>query len=373
MSAFGGKADVRRQSGPYRGFPTCYSTTTDGVVLGLGGRHLRRRDFIKVVVGSGAAAWPLAAHAQQRDRTRRVGVLINSTDSDPVYQAYVAAFVTELRNLGWVDGQNAHLDIRWNGGDAERARTNASELVGLAPDVFMAVSTTNVTALHRLARSTPIVFVQVSDPVAQGIVASLTRPGGNITGFTNFEFSVGGKWVEVLREVVPTLARVAVMSNPDTSPQTKYFLRAIETTASTYGVQVLAMPVRTSADIKEGIEKIADQPNSGLILPTDSFTLVHNKLIIELSAHYRVPTISGNSDNFASNGGLMYYGSAVDLANQYRQAAGYVDRILKGAKPGDLPVQLTTSFRLVLNAKTAKSIGVVLPQALISRADEVIE
>jgi putative ABC transport system substrate-binding protein len=333
---------------------------------------MRRRDFISLLAGA-VMVWPLAVRAQQGGRLRRVGVLINSAESDSTYRAYVAAFLSALHNLGWVEGKNVHVDVRWNAGDATRVRANAAELVDLKPDVVMAASTASVTELHRLAKSIPIVFVQVSDPVAQGIVTSLTRPGGNITGFSNFEFSIGGKWVELLKEVVPALARVAVMSNPDTSPQTEYFLRAIRTTAEGYGIQVIPLPVRTNTEIEQGIENIARQPGGALILPTDSFTLVHNEMIIELTTRDRLPTISGNSGNFAGKGGLMYYGSLVDLANQYRQAAGYVDRILKGANPGDLPIQLTTSFRLVLNARTAKSIGVVFSQALLSRADEVIE
>jgi putative tryptophan/tyrosine transport system substrate-binding protein len=277
-----------------------------------------------------------------------------------------------LRDLGWIDGQNVRIDIRWNGGEAERARAYAAELVGFAPDVIMAASTTNVTALRRLTSSIPIVFVQVSDPVTQGVVASLTRPGGNITGFTNFEFSIGGKWVELLKEVMPTLTRVAVMSNPDTSPQTKFYLRAIEAAASPKNIQVVAVPVRTTTEVEQAIEKIAGQPSSGLILPTDSFLTVHNKLIVELADRYHLPAVSANPE-FTSKGGLIYYGSAVDLLNQYRQAAGYVDRILKGVNPADLPVQLTTIFRLVVNAKVAKSFGIDLPPAVLARADEVIE
>ncbi len=330
---------------------------------------MRRRDFIKVVAGSGAA-WPFTSYAQQLKSMRRIGVLINSTETDPLYQSYVAAFISGLRDLGWVDGKNVRVDIRWNRGDAERAQADATELVAMSPDVLVAASTTNLMALQRLTSSLPIVFVQVSDPVAQGIVASLTRPGGNITGFCVYEFSIGSKWVELLREVVPSLTRVAVMSNPDTSPQTKYFLHAIEAAASAYNVQVVKLPVRTSTEIEQAIGKIARQPGRGLSLPTDSFIRLNEKLIVEVAANNRVPTIFGTN---GSMGGLIYYGPDVDLANQYRQAAGYVDRILKGAIPADLPIQLSTRYRLVVNTKAAKSLGIELPPLLLERADEIIE
>ncbi len=225
-------------------------------------------------------------------------------------------------------------------GDAKRAQDSAAELVALAPDVLLAASTTNLAALHRLTSSIPIVFVQVSDPVAQGFVASLTRPGGNITGFSAFEFTIGSKWVELLKDVVPDLVRVGVMSNPETSPQTMHFLRAIESAASTYGLELVRLPVRTSSEVEQAIEQFAAKPGSGLILPTDSFTRLHEKMIVELVVRNRLPTISGND---GITRGLMYYGPDVDIANEYRQAADYVDRILKGEKPAQLPVQLSTS------------------------------
>jgi putative ABC transport system substrate-binding protein len=222
---------------------------------------MRRREFI-TLLGGGAIAFPLTAIAEQR--TRRIGVLNGAAATDTFYQQYIAGFVETLRNLGWVDGQNLRLDIRWNGGDASLARAYAAELVALSPDVILSVSTTNLMALQEVTRSIPIVFLQVSDPVAQGFVPNLIRPGGNVTGFTNFEFSIGEKWVELLKQVAPDLSRVAVMSNPDTSPQTKYFLRAIEAAAASLGVQAVATPVRSVTDIESAIEDLARQPNGGL-------------------------------------------------------------------------------------------------------------
>jgi putative tryptophan/tyrosine transport system substrate-binding protein len=334
---------------------------------------MRRRDFI-TLLGGAAVAWPLAARAQRPERVRQIGILMNNVATDSLFQSYVAAFVQALRNLGWVDGQNVRIDVRWNGGDAERAHTYAAEIVALAPDAILCASTTNLMALQQATRSVPIVFLQVSDPVAQGIVPNLVHPGGNVTGFMNFEFSIGGKWVELLKQIAPELMRVAVMFNPDTSPQSKYFLRSIEATALSLGVQAVTTPVRATADIEPVIESFAHQPNSGLILPTDSFTTVHSKLIADLTLRYRLPAISGNSDNFERGSGLMYYGTtSAGVTEQYRQAAAYVDRILKGAKPGDLPIQLATGFKLVINLKTAKALGLNVPNPLIGRADEVIE
>jgi putative ABC transport system substrate-binding protein len=333
---------------------------------------MRRREFITLLSGA-AATWPVVAQAQQPERVRRIGVLMNNVATDSLYQSYVAGFVQALRDLGWVDGQNVRIDIRWNDGDAKRAHANATELVALAPDAILCASTTNLIALNQVTRSVPIVFVQVSDPVAQGIVPNLIRPGGNVTGFANFEFSVGGKWVELLKQIVPELTRVAVMFNPDTSPQSEYFLRAIEAAAQSSSVQVVATPVRATADIEPAIDSLSHQPNIGLILPTDSFTLVRYKQIADLTFRYRLPAISGNSNNFTSAGGLMYYGSSANLAENYRQAGAYVNRILKGEKPGDLPIQFSTSFRLIINLKTAKALGLNVPNTLIGRADEVIE
>ena len=335
-------------------------------------RRLKRREF---VAGLGSvAAWPVAARAQQANCARRIGVLMNAEETRPLERTCVAAFTDTLSNLGWVDGHNLRIELRWNGGDAERTRTYATELIGLAPDGILAASTTNLLALKRATQSIPIVFVLVSDPVAQGIVTNLTWPGGNVTGFSFTEFSVGGKWVEILKQISPELVRVAVMSNPEISPQTKSFLDAIETGGPTFDVQVIAVPVRSIADIEPAIESFSRRPNGGLIVLTDSFTTLHANLIAELAFRYRLPSIFGE-DHGTLGGGLMYYGSgsASSTIDQYRHAAAYIDRILRGTKPGDLPVQLATSYKLIINLKTAKALGLAVPLSLLGHADEVIE
>jgi putative ABC transport system substrate-binding protein len=324
-----------------------------------------RRDFI-ALVGS-AAAWPLAAHAQQPKQMRRIGVLMGASSAQ---QPYVTAFVQALRTLGLIDGENVNINIRWN--SDERAQALAAELVGLAPDAILCAFTANLMALQQVTRSVPIVFVQVSDPVAQGFVASLARPGGNLTGFTNFEFTIGGKWVELLKQIAPDLLRVAVMFNPDRSPQSKHFLRAIEGAARSFGADVVVAPVHSVAEIESRIEAFSGQPG-GLILPTDGFTTFHQKLIADLATRHRLPAITGNSSNFEGSGILLYYGSNANLVENYQQAASYIDRILKGAKPSEMPVQLSTSFRLVINLNTAKALGLEVPATLIARADGVIE
>jgi len=297
---------------------------------------------------------------------RRIGLLMGDSSAQP----YVTAFVQALRTLGWIDGENLNIDVRWNAD--ERPNALAGELVGLAPDAILCAFTLNLMALQQATRSVPIVFMQVSDPIAQGFVASLSRPGGNLTGFTNFEFSIGGKWVELLKQIAPDLLRVAVMFNPDRSPQSKYFLRAIEGAARSFGAQVVAAPVRSIAEIESSIEGLSGQPG-GLILPTDGFTTFHQKLIADLATRHQLPAVTGNSNNFEASGILLYYGSNANLVESYRQAASYIDRILKGANPSEMPVQLSTSFRLVINLKTAKALGLTVPPPLLARADEVIE
>jgi putative ABC transport system substrate-binding protein len=333
---------------------------------------MRRRDFIAGL--GGAAAWPIVARGQQVDRVRRIGVLMNAEETRPLERTCVAAFTDALSNLGWMDGRNLHIELRWNDADAERAKTYAAELVGLAPDAILVASTTNLLALQRATQSIPIVFVVVSDPVAQGIVTNLNRPGGNVTGFSYTEFSVGGKWVEMLKRISPDLVRVAVMSNSYISPQTKFFLGAIETAAPSFDVQVIAAPVRTIADIESAVENFSRQPNGGLIVLTDAFTTLHANLIAELASRYRLPSIFAD-DHSMEGGGLMFYGSGFPSStiDQYRHAAAYVDRILRGTKPGDLPVQLATSYKLIINLKTAKALGLTVPPTLLGEADEVIE
>jgi ABC-type uncharacterized transport system substrate-binding protein len=331
---------------------------------------MRRREFI-TLLGSTAIAWPLAARAQQ-ERTRRIGVLMNGAATDAEAQSYMAAFVQGLRQLGWVEGQNLRVDIRWNAGDAALARTYAAQLIGLMPDVILAVTTVNLEIVRQATSTAPVVFVQVSDPVAQGFVASLPKPGGNLTGFSGTEFSVGGKWLDLLKEIAPGLARVAIMFNPDTAPQAKFFMRSIEAAASSLRVQSVVVPVRATADIEHAFESLARAPSGGLILTTDPFTYLRQQLIAELASRHRLPAISWVPD-FPKNGGLMSYGATINFLDQYRRAAGYVDRILKGEKPADLPVQAPTKYELVINLKTAKALGLDVPPTVLARADEVIE
>jgi len=240
------------------------------------------------------------------------------------------------------------------------------------PDVILTTSTTNLTVIQQATSTVPVVFLEVSDPVAQGFVASVTQPGGNLTGFSMYEFSLGGKWLGLLKEAAPGLARVAVMFNPDTSPQSKFFMRAVETAAPSFGVQAIAVPVRTTADIEPALASFARQPNGGLILPTDTFTRLRQALITDLAGRHRLPSIGAESE-FAKAGGLMYYSANINLVTQFRQAATYVDRILKGAKPGDLPVQQADKYTLAINLKTAKTLGLTLPPGLLAIADEVVE
>jgi putative tryptophan/tyrosine transport system substrate-binding protein len=332
---------------------------------------LRRRRFI-TLLGGAAAAWPLAARAQQRERMRRIGVLMNGAATETAPQSYVAAFVQGLRQLGWVEGQNIQVDVRWNAGDATLAGIYAAQLIGLTPDVILASSTTNLTVIRQATSTVPVVFVQVSDPVAQGFIANVTKPGGNLTGFSMYEYSIGGKWLDLLKEMVPALARVAVVFNPDTSPQSKFFMRSVEAAAPALGVQAVAVPVRDTLDIEPALENFAHQPNGGLILPTDTFTRLRQNLIVELATRMRLPSISADED-FAKNGGLMYYGANISVVEQFRQAATYVDRILKGTKPGELPVQRADKYTLAINLKTAKALGLTVPLPLTGLADELIE
>jgi putative tryptophan/tyrosine transport system substrate-binding protein len=332
---------------------------------------MKRRAFI-TLLGGAAAAWPLAARAQQAGPVRRIGVLMNGAATETAPQAYVAAFVQGLRQLGWTEGQNIRVDIRWNAGDAALARLYGAQLIGLMPDVILASSTTNLTVIQQATSTVPVVFVQVSDPVAQGFVASLTKPGGNLTGFSMNEHSIGGKWLDLLKEIAPALARVAVLFNPDTSPQSKFFMRSVEAAAPALGVQAVAVPVRDTVDIEPALENFAHQPNGGLILPTDTFTRLRQNLIVELASRMRLPSISADED-FAKNGGLMYYGANINVVEQFRQAATYIDRILKGTKPGELPVQRADKYTLAINLKTAKALGLTVPLPLTGLADELIE
>jgi len=329
---------------------------------------MRRREFI-TVLGGAAAGWPLAARSQQPERMRRIGVLMNGAATEAARQ-WVAAFNEALRGLGWAEGQNIRVDIRWNAGDAQLARIYAAQLIGLMPDVILASSTINVRVIQEATNTVPVVFVLVSDPVEQGFVTSLTKPGGNLTGFSLFEFSIGGKWLDLLKTIAPSVDRVAVMFNPATSPQSKFFMRSIEAAAPSRGIQPIGVAVRTADDIEPAFESFARTPNGGLILPTDTFTNVNKDRIVELAVRHRLPSISAN-EVFPKYGGLMYYG--INFGHQFQQAAGYVNRILKGVKPGDLPVQTPDKYSLIINLKTAKMLGLGVPPSLVAVADEVIE
>lgn len=329
---------------------------------------MQQRDFI-TLIGGAAAAWPLAVHAQQPGGMRRIGVLMAFAENDLDAQANITAFRQALQKLGWTDSGNVHIDYRWGAGDPERIRAYAIELVGLKPDVILAVSALVLQPLLQEARSIPIVFTQIGDPVGSGFVASMPHPGGNITGFTPAEFSMQGKKLEILKEVAPRVTRVAVLLNPEQIPQAGMW-RAIEDVAPTFRVQLTAAAVRDPAEIERAIDIFARESNGGLIVLPSGLTIVQRGLIIALAARHRLPAVY-QYRQFVTDGGLMSYGN--DLADQYRQAASYVDRILRGEKPGDLPVQQPTKFELVINLKTAKALGLTVPPTLLDRADEVIE
>jgi putative ABC transport system substrate-binding protein len=331
---------------------------------------MQRRKFI-TLLGGAAAAWPLTGSAQQRDRVRRIGVLMQSDEGDTEAKANFAAFAQGLRSLGWINEQTLRMDIRWSKADAERARTFATELIGLAPDAIMSATTENLTALVRQAPTIPIVFVRVSDPVAQGFVSNLARPGGNITGFEAYEFSIGGKWIDLLRQAVPDLTHVAIIFNPNTSPQNNFLIESIKSVAPSLGVEVIPAAVHDPAEMESAIKGQSLRPHGGLVFAPDAFLQLHRQLTVELAARYRMPAISYERA-FAQAGGLMSYGEA-DYDATYRQAAVYIDRILKGAKPIDLPVQASTRFNLIINVKTAKTLGIELPTNLLLTADDFIE
>jgi putative tryptophan/tyrosine transport system substrate-binding protein len=328
---------------------------------------MNRRRFITLL--GGAVAWPLAARAQQADRMRLVGVLATLAEGDPEVKAWLTAFEEGLQKLGWGKGRNIRIDYRWAGGDDQSLQTYAAELVGAAPDVLFAVATPALVALNREARSLPIVFVQVSDPIKLGFVASLARPGGNITGFTTYEYAIGGKWLELLKDTAPGTTRVAVMLDPRNPTQAQY-VQAIEASAPSFGVQLTLAAVRNAAEVERAIDAFAQQPNGALIVPPNVVTILNRDLIIALAGRHRLPAVYPYRF-FTTARGLISYG--IDLADTYRRAASYVDLILKGAKPGDLPVQLSTKFELVINLKAAKALGLTIPEPFLQRADEVIE
>jgi putative ABC transport system substrate-binding protein len=329
---------------------------------------MKRRQFITLL--GGAAAWPLAASAQQSTRKRRIGVLMALSESDPEAKPRVKAFEQGLQDWGWVKEQNLLIDYRWIGTDITQTQSHAAEIVRLAPELIIANSTPVLAALRQETRTIPLVFVQVIDPVSRGFVATLARPGGNITGFTNFEFPMGSKWIEILKEVAPVTARVATIYNPQTAPYGEEFFRQIKAAGFSLTIEAIDTQVRQPGDLQRTIAEIAAKPHGGLIVIPDGFTSVHRNLIVELASQYRLPAIYPFR-YFAVSGGLVSYG--VDSRDLFRRSASYVDRILKGESPGELPVQAPTKFELVINLKTAKSLRFDVPPMLLARADEVIE
>jgi ABC-type uncharacterized transport system substrate-binding protein len=329
---------------------------------------IRRRDFITLL--SGAATWPLAARAQQPGSIRRVGVLVGYAESDPTAQPRVTAFQQGLPELGWKEGHNIRIDIRFAAADPDRMRTYAAELIGMAPDVILAMTTPITAALLRQTRTIPIVFVIVSDPLGSGFVESLARPGGNATGFINLESSLVEKWIELLKEIAPQVSRAAMMFNPETAPYAGYYMRPFEAAARSLGVEPIGAPVRDDADIERVIAALARDAKGGLIILTDIYTTARRESINRLTAFYRIPAVN-SSAVITREGGLITYG--VDTIDLFRRAAPYVDRILRGGKPGELPVQVPTKFEAIINLKTAKALGLTVPPSVILRADEVIE
>jgi len=331
---------------------------------------MRRREFI-TLLGGAAVAGPLAARAQQREGMRRIAVLMDTTDSNPEGQARVAAFRRNLQQLGWTEGRNAHIDLRWGGGDVERTQAFAAELVGLKPDVIFAYAVAQLAPVARATRTIPIVFCGASAPVADGFVASFARPGGNITGFTQYEPTMVGKWLGALKEIAPALARVAIVVNPDTAPMRgTFYLREFETAAATFRVEPITSFVRSAGEVEAAVAALGRKPNSGLIVAPETFTTTNRELFIALAERHKVPAIYGLRQ-FPASGGLMSYGP--DTVDTVTRAAGYVDRILRGEKPAELPVQAPTKYELVINLKTAKALGIEVPTTLLARADEVIE
>jgi putative ABC transport system substrate-binding protein len=328
---------------------------------------IARRKF--VVALAGAAAWPLAAHGQRGDRVRRIGVLMGGDENDPEYKLQFSAFTQALAGLGWADGRNVRIDLRYGSGDSNRIRALARELVGLQPDIIVTNATVATVALQRETRTIPMVFVAVGDPVASGIVARLDRPSGNITGFANYEASLGGKWLELLSEIAPGLKRAAIMFDPDTTP-ISIFMPSVETAARSLKVEPIMAPVHSDAEIETAIIALGRDPGGGLVIPGGVFTIAHRAPVISAAARHNVPAVYWASE-FAREGGLLSYGA--DRVDTIRRAASYVDRILRGEKPGDLPVQLPTKFEMVVNRKTATALGLAVPPSILLRATEVVE
>ena len=330
---------------------------------------MKRREFI-TLVGGAAATWPLVTRAQQTAQIRRIGVLIGFAESDPAVQSWLAVFRGALAKLGWKEGSNLRIELRWGGDDPDRIKTFAKELVDLRPDAILSV-TTNVTGvLVRETQTIPIVFLNVADPIASGFVTSLARPGGNVTGFALYEPAMAGKWLELLKQIAPGVIQVALLFNPTTTVPIKFYMASIQAAASSFAIQASTAPVHSKDEIEGVIAAQASNPGAGLIVMPDIFNTINRDLIIAMAARYRVPAIYFFRA-FADSGGLITYGG--DFAEQYHQAAGYIDRILKGEKPADLPIQMPTQVALVINLKTAKALDLEVPLQLQQRADEVIE
>jgi putative ABC transport system substrate-binding protein len=328
-----------------------------------------RREFV-ALLGGAAAAWPLAARAQQPERMRRIGVLMGYDENDSEAQAWVAAFREALQKLGWTEGRNVSIDTRWGRADTEVIQRFAQELVALQPDLILSQITPTTAALLQQTRTIPIVFTMVADPVGSGFVASVSRPGGHVTGFVTLEDTLAGKWLELLKEIAPHVARVALLFNPATATFVEYYLKPVRAAAASIAVDVIAAPVHHTSELESVFAAQASEPNIGLIVLPDSFLVVHRAEVTSLAARYRLPAVYPYRQ-FTDLGGLLSYG--FDRLDNWRRAAGYVDRILKGEKPGDLPVQVPTKYELVINLKTAKALGLDVPWILQQRADEVIE
>jgi putative ABC transport system substrate-binding protein len=329
---------------------------------------MRRREFIRLFCGA-TVAWPVTARGQQGERVRRIGILLPAAADDAVWQARIGAFLQELALLGWAIGRNVRVDIRWGTTNAAEIRRQAEELVALAPDDILAGGISTVPSLLQATRTIPIIFVMVPDPVAAGFVDSLARPSGNVTGFMNFEYGMSGKWLELLKEITPTIRRVAVLRDPAISSGIGQFA-AIQSVAPQLGIDVTPMNVRDAAEIERAITAFAGIPNSGLIVTATALAIANRELILMLAAQHKLPAVYWERF-FIAAGGLVSYGP--NYIDQFRRSAGYVDRILKGEKPADLPVQAPTKFELVINIKTAKALGLTVPPTLLATADEVIE
>jgi len=329
---------------------------------------MKRREFM-ALVGGAAAGWPLAAWAQQPELFRRIASLQGLAADDPVGRSSLTVFIQRLQQLGWEEGRNLHLDDRWGGGDNRTLQDKAVELVQLRPEVIFTAGSPGLVAVQRATQSIPIVFVNVADPVGQGFVASLAHPGSNATGFTNFEFGMGGKWLNVMNDVAPRAKRIALVFDPS-NPNASTFLRSIETVAASSGIETVVAPIHSKAEIENVITNLANGPVGGLIVLPDALSIVNRQLIIGAAARAGLPTVYPFRD-FVVDGGLASYG--IKVSENYRQAADYVDRILRGANPADLPVQTPSKFELVINLKTAKALGLTIPQPMLLAADEVIE